>query len=659
MTGAGFDTQVLLGIVVFFITATPTVAAVNFTQCYLDFQTNETNRQLYGYHGRTYGGGILEGSPLLSVQGCKALCGSGPQLYLWKQSASTITTWVLPMIGLLLQAPFESNAKRRTFLALIRWAGSPIAALFHVLWNIKNTAKCALMVDMSVPYRDFPSEDSDFGQMRDSFGILSVMNQFSVDPTLNAGAGEKLIRIALFSNELVMTDGGPTLAQRRRDLATNVREGRRRGVVPVFITIMWFIFALVLSLADAFDNDNIGNNQLAHNLAMGLLLSWIPILILTGIVDRNPSATKDTRLRLNALVDDTRRALLLPQNQETIVLQGGGWREHYPWLDEIERNERFSEFFTAFAGQGRLRMHFGIAHPILSNIEFSYVGQHGRNWLEHERDARWALVYGYVNPRGLFHFDFREIWQILCSVLIVDGTVAGAFIISFRTPTVGLGCRSGGYMIFMVMTGALLTAELVVWALTSRTSPIRNVFGWILSAGELISASWLVYIVLAQTFGVYRNCACMASTWGGRGGYINTATSDIYSSPEVRIYWGLGTTVTCTIMGLLFAFIVAEWCEQSHLHTQTYRNAMQGLRHTRTWKRLTIPLRHVPDRIIESFKWLIGRRERRSMIWTVHSRRQRAGSFEDKPSRTSSRKPFVVYHETSLGLSPMSSPSIS
>lgn len=84
---------------------------------------------------------------------------------------------VLPVIGLILQAPFESNANFKTFLALARWIGNPIASISYVLWNIKITGKCAMMVDMATPYDEFPDKDSQFAQMRDSLYILSVMNQ--------------------------------------------------------------------------------------------------------------------------------------------------------------------------------------------------------------------------------------------------------------------------------------------------------------------------------------------------------------------------------------------------------------------------------------------------------------------------------------------------
>jgi len=56
-------------------------------------------------------------------------------------------------------------------------------------------------------------------------------------------------------------------------------------------------------------------------------------------------------------------------------------------------------------------------------------------------------------------------------VVLVGGTSAGAFVLSYNTPTVGLGCRTGGYLVFFVVAFVLLLAEITVWWLTS---PLRD-----------------------------------------------------------------------------------------------------------------------------------------------------------------------------------------
>ena len=113
------------------------------------------------------------------------------------------------------------------------------------------------------------------------------------------------------------------------------------------------------------------------------------------------------------------------------------------------------------------------------------------------------------------------------------------------TPTVGLGCRTGGYMIYLVMALGLLAIEIFVWWLTHETTHTsqdllvragsvlerrlsrtqssqlekmnkwqerqQNLVSWVTSTTfrdvmrnavlrpiEVANTAWLVYIVMAQ-----------------------------------------------------------------------------------------------------------------------------------------------------------------
>lgn len=144
------------------------------------------------------------------------------------------------------------------------------------------------------------------------------------------------------------------------------------------------------------------------------------------------------------------------------------------WVEAIFRETDYirGTFFIGFAGQGRVRWHYGAAHPILCDIETSYIAERGRDWLANEEEARNNLVLGAVEE-GLLWFDPRELWQIIASIAIVGCTMMGAFVLSYYTPTVGLGCRSGGYMIFGIVTFFLLAGELLVWWLTDEQQKQR------------------------------------------------------------------------------------------------------------------------------------------------------------------------------------------
>jgi hypothetical protein len=140
-----------------------------FTAYGIEFTSNLSLYANYTYNGPALG--IWKNSqapPLITLAGCEALCGTGNEYYGWQTSSSTILTWVVPVIGMLNNAPFESNAFQRTRWVTCRWIGSPIVSLAYILWNIKVTSKCAKLIDMSTPYDVIPPTDSDFADIRDS-----------------------------------------------------------------------------------------------------------------------------------------------------------------------------------------------------------------------------------------------------------------------------------------------------------------------------------------------------------------------------------------------------------------------------------------------------------------------------------------------------------
>ena len=273
-------------------------------------------------------------------------------------------------------------------------------------------------------------------------------------------------------------------------------------------------------------------------------------------MDRNPIQPEAMRLKLNKFVEAVRKALLNPELRDTYIKETGRPRKSFTWTATLQQDNLFQEdFFTRFAGQGRVRWHYGIAHDILAGIEASYVAKHGRNWLKDTEEARSALVTGPTNMQGLNReFNYEEIWQVVASFVLFGTAIFGAFLISFWTPTIGLGCRSGGYMIFFILACTSFIIELLCWRYLSAGSvwddgPISRLgtrlqrrisrssqqyrrlpyliqkFIWwwenswkrdlvevaILRPLECINTFWLLYIVMAQTTGSYTTCDCQVS----------------------------------------------------------------------------------------------------------------------------------------------------
>jgi hypothetical protein len=281
---------------------------------------------------------------------------------------------------------------------------------------------------------------------------------------------------------------------------------------------MWFLFAFALSIQDAFGD--LGANTTAHDLALGCLLAWFPVLIMGSIVDRNPIAAEAIRKRLNTLVDHVRNALHDEQNRTAFVdtfRDQADYEQLKIWVQNVENKGKYMyDFFEDFAGQARIRWHYGAAHPILSDIENCYIASRGRNWLANEHEARASLVLGPINDEGLVWFDIREFWQVASAIIIVGGSCGGAFILSYFTPTVGLGCRSGGYTIFFSVALGLMIIEMIVWLVLSRYEVDAPLLTWIATRlHEIALFNQLKEYAHAKRKGLRRRASGLLNATGG------------------------------------------------------------------------------------------------------------------------------------------------
>lgn len=80
-------------------------------------------------------------------------------------------------------------------------------------------------------------------------------------------------------------------------------------------------------------------------------------------------------------------------------------------------------------------------------------------------------------------------------------------------------------------------------------------------------------------------------------------------------------------MAFSFAYIVLEWCTQSHLSTEDYRKASRGLKRTRAFKKWTSWIRDGPNAVITgvmAVRYKLrrgrGRSGRRSLVWTAYTK---------------------------------------
>ncbi|KAK4442510.1 hypothetical protein QBC34DRAFT_363639 [Podospora aff. communis PSN243] len=563
--------------------------------------TNWTIDELgYIYHGPV--GGInpsfsRENLLVVTKDGCKALCGTDINWY-WITDISLtlgiVSNWVIPIIALLAVLPYEASqhgakdGKRRwarhltavatTLGHLCNWLGSPQTVLTAILFNIYQMKMCLcaarpLPMRLSVKrpsrgsYRAITGqgkETSRAGRLlrMDAFYLLSCVGQFKPPEdttTFLEGLSYGLLKPLLATTEDETSKPRDRTAQGEKwttnildAIAKQMRYSRRRGVWATFISILLFFIAYAVSVTLAFSND-LGDRTTTHSLAYGILISWLPLLVLFAIVDRNPNCADRTRTLLNRWMWNARAI----NDWETDVAT----RRPPKWWSPDNRPqntppEGCDATPTNFIGQGREIGYNGLAYAVLSAIEETSEDEDERAEIITNKAEDLLSKHTRCPPRS---------WWIIAVVteLIILIEVGMAVMMSSTVPTVGVGCRSGLYIAYGFFSSLVWFLHLFPWF--RRQDKLANFIGHVLC---LLATLCLLVITFASFSGVLKNCICRA----GLSGYLDFEGPEIYKNRDIFIvgkFWSVAAitgavpVVLCFILAiLLFGRLQPLWQEE-------------------------------------------------------------------------------------------------
>lgn len=602
--------------------------SANYTQCrqkVIDLLTNSGNSTLDPngtiitdefpdpiYHGSIRGFNTKAATrPLtLTAAGCLDVCGSGAQLNNVIDAFSILTTWVLPVVALLTQLPYDSlsDKKRKNLEAFGNWIGAPAAALTTTIWNIHMIQKCRILTEL-------PEEVHMQPLLRDSLYVLSCINQYQYPRHIGNQIVDERRDIALLRGVLapyVKADDQiltPTLQKKVENLtvhlAFRLRLYRRKGVYPLWFNLIWFLLAFIFSIVTAFAQ--LGDNTTAHSLALGLLLSWMPILVLATIIDRNPVASTRCAVLIERWlynIDALFAEESTIQSQSASVAQRSNiqpspsprsrTRSSSPSANG--RDEEQIPFFPRvpddLAPQQQIRRKPVNQYSLDSNIPASqgqwhqgirtsnftigeYVGQGRRLRYCAVTDTVLDLIKDPKRPHlplpdSKDARNFRErlttrpkpwyvIW--LASQFLVAVGFGTAFTVSFKTPTMGLGCRSLAYLIWYLMS----LFSWVFLGIFQEPPRVVRYFAWLPNA---LSTMTLFSIMLLQVTGGLNSCVCKSSTFGSRayGGYMDFENAQFYHQAyEVRTVWGMATGFGLGVCTPAIGLFWKRWSRDSSL----------------------------------------------------------------------------------------------
>ncbi|EPE30896.1 hypothetical protein GLAREA_03863 [Glarea lozoyensis ATCC 20868] len=522
----------------------------------------------------------------VTTEGCRAICGKSPDWY-WSSdvglSLSIISNWVLPILALLAAFPFDSIHKshgrlcfnkqpgrvRGTLLALVNWIGSPQLALSAILFSIYQNVVCA---------RDAAGEPSEAVSALD--GDLIEMQppgnpgaQLNMTPTQIQARKNAYYVVSYHNEDPLELEKQEKVQQWTGELlhamASQLRVLRRLGVRPAFLSISLFCVAYAISVFMAFGN--IGDRTTTHSLAVGILISWLPILLLFAIVDRNPISAERSRILFIRWISNVEavkkwenppfqplRLSFEPRPERNNVghphtTQPIWWAEdNMRWPEEAN-----STMFPLgdFIGQGREMGFNGLADAFayamrkeLANMTATNTrdGLEGHRLLHAEHSNVAKLTQERLESRPFSYYVCA-----LVSLTLVWWEIGMALMLSCSIPTVGVGCRAASYLLY----GLLSTIPWAINAWPSRNPGNPN--RWRKGFSILIcvvSTLCLFFILFAAFSGVLKNCWCR----GGSSQYVDFENAFFYRDKNhfnVVTFWRVAASVGA--IPILLSFVVA------------------------------------------------------------------------------------------------------
>jgi len=359
---------------------------------------------------------------------------------------------------------------------------------------------------------------------------------------------------------------------------------------------VWFFVSFCVGLYSCFQN--LGDYTTAHSLALGLLLSWLPVLVLMSIADRNPNGSDRCKKLIERWLFNVNKVLIAYESQikelkaaeETKRKQSTEKNlgeknpdeknmvvcKAIPKTPSMEQPARKGEhpasieaseekFLNGPTEQDKnpYPVDWWTPDPSVKQSNHcnlvigDYVGQ-----------GRYLRYCGLANvflsrleepcfqntslaPKDMDEaadLDIHEIITVrpgswwftwLEGQLIVSLAISMAFTISFNTPTIGLGCRSFFYLIFWMLST-------VSWVILSVRQEPPAILRTLSITANALSASLLTLLMIFHTAGSLNTCFCQSSLFGSRqwgfsgnwGGYVQFGDRHFYESAyHVQNYW--------------------------------------------------------------------------------------------------------------------------
>ncbi|KAJ6495233.1 hypothetical protein C8R45DRAFT_1094892 [Mycena sanguinolenta] len=515
----------------------------------------------------------------ITYEACEAECGLDKvvQSLSFASAAVPLTTWLLPWIALIAQLPFEAGGWMDLLSAFL-CVGSPVLATYSLALTafnrryIKNTFE-------QLQERVVTETKECYHYLAETLDAARFVLEESQQCPMRANQ-----RTGEFACLIVLLDRQNFWLIAAKDL-----ENTRRGFTYSFLAQMILAFISYLISFIAAVHDSLGSPDVGLQFASSSVWSWMfPVVFgyaalpfrsapgfmfrLTFSYIRVGSQCKAGAIK-QALVDNTiihRCRHAVPVNAQVMYQQGlrpdaelyrplpvrtlADLQSALPaptWLGiDVRGDERregpifnYARAFTWFAFADHVRTAFrNSINEINARDPLQAINQIPPVVpipLVTARDA--AHCCGYEIPQHLGAFMSRTeipavafqhiFFAAILALFLQWGTTGAAVFVAYWTPTIGLGCRSGSYLIYGIASTVswlvLLLSQWIshglmrrlergprLWRLQRSIWGALAVITWVLgTAIAVANALWLITSSVMEEIGYFQTCWCQTDTF--------------------------------------------------------------------------------------------------------------------------------------------------
>ncbi|KAJ6567570.1 hypothetical protein DFH09DRAFT_441515 [Mycena vulgaris] len=501
--------------------------AVNFDSC-----INEIHAGIWGPDGGLDNSGNasnISTATAITYDLCVKACGSGPEPFVWKIFSQQFTAWLLPYLALMAQLPFGADDKLDNVVAVLLSVGSPTLAAYSLALTVSN----GHWISRRFSGFSYPNVRN----------AVQILNRLQQTPIEIATHGSLLAALVVF----------PENNKWWSELVVGL-DYAHTWSIPSVASIAWVSVAFLFTLIDSFSVTITSSILNANGQGVGSVYIWLlPVVI--GWLQLGPKCDSD---RLHRAVERANaEAFVASELGPVHADQSDGWKDRaisltkrvgsvhrdeqcsppiynyarfLPWVQSVEKVS------LVFEKASERAEHHDSVDPM---IPWERDGKSGKVRPENRRGTL-AQLDAYIPPtsgvsRSHWGPDVFSRFFIasMLALALTWSTTGAAVIVVWFTPTIGLGCRSGAYILYgavstlvwimLVISSALahystLSVNVEGDVVYTRSTRVAGTLSIILRRlGKVLAtcnAVWIVLACILQFSSFFDRCYCNSSVLG-------------------------------------------------------------------------------------------------------------------------------------------------